>query len=382
VSTPLHVFGAFGPGGALVAGLAIGMLFGWFLERGGLGNARKLAGQFYLRDLTVFKVMFTALLTALLGVFWLTRVGVLEPRLLDVPVTYSIPMAVGGVVFGVGFVVGGLCPGTSCVAASSGRIDGMLVVAGMLGGVLAFMELHPWVETFHNSTGRGVDTLPSLVGVSPGGVVLVITVAALVGFAVAERIDGPSPAGWVRRPLAVTALVLAVGAASPFGSGVQWPGRAGSSGGVVEPVELARWIRAGRRDLRVIDVRPAEAFEDFHLPLAENVPFARLARVNLERSGHVVVYGFGEEDGGRARVLLERRGMEEVEVVRGGLRGWLLDVMLARLPAEATPEERAQFAEIRALSRYFGGTPGGPSDAASLDIEAILGRARRASCGW
>ena len=31
----------------LFLALVIGIGFGWFLERGGLGNARKLAGQFY-----------------------------------------------------------------------------------------------------------------------------------------------------------------------------------------------------------------------------------------------------------------------------------------------------------------------------------------------
>ena len=34
--------------------LAIGVAFGVALERAGLGNARKLTGQFYLTDLTVF----------------------------------------------------------------------------------------------------------------------------------------------------------------------------------------------------------------------------------------------------------------------------------------------------------------------------------------
>ena len=63
---------------ALAVAFAIGFAFGWLLERAGLGSARKLVGQFYLTDLTVFKVLFSALVTAMLGAFWLDRVGVLD----------------------------------------------------------------------------------------------------------------------------------------------------------------------------------------------------------------------------------------------------------------------------------------------------------------
>ena len=105
---------------AVWAALPIGFAFGWFLERGGLGNARKLAGQFYLTDLTVFKVMFSAIVTAALGVFWSERIGLLDLSQVAVPPTFIMPQLIGGLVFGVGFITGGLCPGTSCVAAASG----------------------------------------------------------------------------------------------------------------------------------------------------------------------------------------------------------------------------------------------------------------------
>src|SRR5688500_14904367 len=101
-----------------------------------MGSARKLAGQFYLRDLTVFKVMFTAILTAMLGVFWLGWIGVLDLSRVYVPETWIVPQLAGGIVFGIGFVMAGLCPGTSCVSAATGRIDGLMTVAGMFLGIL------------------------------------------------------------------------------------------------------------------------------------------------------------------------------------------------------------------------------------------------------
>ena len=80
VTAPLTETGVLGALGELVVAPLIGFGFGWFLERGGLGHAPKLAGQFYLTDLTVFKVMFSALVTAMLGAFWLDRIGLLDLR--------------------------------------------------------------------------------------------------------------------------------------------------------------------------------------------------------------------------------------------------------------------------------------------------------------
>src|SRR6185503_18302804 len=120
----------------LLIALAIGIAFGFTLERAGLGSAPKLAGQFYLTDFTVFKVLFSAIVTAMLGAFWLGRLGILDLSAVYVPETWLVPQLAGGVVFGAGFVIAGLCPGTSCVAAASGRGDGAAVVGGMFTGVL------------------------------------------------------------------------------------------------------------------------------------------------------------------------------------------------------------------------------------------------------
>jgi uncharacterized membrane protein YedE/YeeE len=170
--------------------LAIGIAFGFALERSGLGSARRLAGQFYGTDLTVFRVLFTAIVTAMLGAFWLARLGILDLARVYVPETYLLPQLAGGLVFGAGFVVAGLCPGTSCVAAATGRGDGMAVVAGMFAGVagtgLAFAPLRP----FYESTARGALTLPQLLHVPYGIVVAAVVAIALAGFRSAAWIEG------------------------------------------------------------------------------------------------------------------------------------------------------------------------------------------------
>jgi len=192
---PFYDYGLIGEGAGLWIALAIGIAFGWCLERSGMGSARKLAGQFYLTDLTVFKVMFSAIVTAMLGVFWLGWLGVVNVSRIYVPETFILPQLVGGIVFGVGFAIGGLCPGTSCVSAATGRVDGLMVVLGMFAGVLVTGVLFSSLEPFYNSTPRGQLTLPTLFHLPYGVVALAVVLVALGGFRVAELLESRSRAG-------------------------------------------------------------------------------------------------------------------------------------------------------------------------------------------
>ena len=189
MTAPFFSFGVFGDRASLIVALIIGFGFGFALERAGLGNARKLAGQFYLTDLTVLKVMFSAIVTAMLGAFWLGKIGVLDLTRVYVPETFLVPQVVGGLVFGVGFALAGLCPGTSCVAAATGRGDGAMVVAGMFGGVLLAGAAFPAYSHFYESTSMGARTLPQQFHLPYGVVVLLVVLCALGAFWLAERIE-------------------------------------------------------------------------------------------------------------------------------------------------------------------------------------------------
>ena len=173
----------------MILAIVIGIAFGWSLERAGLGDANKLAGQFYLSDFTVVKVMFSAILTAMLGLFWLGRLGLVDLAAIYVPETWLWPQIIGGLIFGIGFVISGLCPGTACVAAASGRGDGLAAVLGLFAGVLLTGLAWPWIASFADSTARGAFTLPQLTGLPYGGVVAGITVLGLAAFAGLERLE-------------------------------------------------------------------------------------------------------------------------------------------------------------------------------------------------
>ena len=192
MTAPFFEAGLLSEGASLVVALIIGMAFGWVLERSGMGSAPKLAGQFYLRDMTVFKVMFTAILTAMLGVFWLGWLGVLDISKIYIPETFILPQLAGGIVFGAGFAMAGLCPGTSCVSAATGRIDGFAVIAGMFAGVFGTGLVFPRLQSFYESTPRGSFTLPQLFGTTEGVVVLSIVMFAIAGFKVAEKLEARS----------------------------------------------------------------------------------------------------------------------------------------------------------------------------------------------
>lgn len=186
MNAPYFKFGAFGDETSLVVAFAIGIGFGWFLERAGFGSAKKLVSQFYLNDLAVFKVMFTAIVTAMLGVFYLGWLGVLDLNLLFLSDTNLWPQIAGGLVLGVGFVIGGYCPGTSIVAIATGKIDALFFVAGVLFGVLVIGEAFPLVSGFYESGNFGRLTLPDVFHLPYGVVVFLVVLMALGGFVIAE----------------------------------------------------------------------------------------------------------------------------------------------------------------------------------------------------
>jgi uncharacterized membrane protein YedE/YeeE len=177
---------------ALAIATGLGVAFGAALERAGLGSARKLSGQFRATDFTVLKVMFTAIVVAMLGAFWLDVFGVLDLARVEVPGTWLVPQAVGGAIFGVGMAMAGLCPGTSCVAAATGRGDGLAVVLGMFAGVLVTGLGFAPLRELYEATARGPLTVPAWLGVPPGAVVAAVVAVALAGFTVAERIERKS----------------------------------------------------------------------------------------------------------------------------------------------------------------------------------------------
>jgi len=186
---PFYKYGFFGDEMSLVLAFVLGTGFGFFLERAGFGSARKLAAQFYLYDMSVFKVMFTAIVTAMLGVTYLGWLGWLDLSLVYLVPTHLVPQIVGGLVLGVGFVVGGYCPGTSVASLATGRIDAFVYAFGIGAGTLVYAEVFPWIKGFVNSSEMGQVTLPEVFDLPWGLVVFAVVVIAVAGFSAATLVE-------------------------------------------------------------------------------------------------------------------------------------------------------------------------------------------------
>ena len=177
---PYYGMGYFGEQTSFVIALLIGVSFGFWLERAGFGDSRKLALQFYFEDMTVLKVMFTAIITAMLGLMYLTLFGWIDISMIYINPTFLGAQAVGGIILGIGFAIGGYCPGTAVVGASTGRIDAFVFIAGALFGMFVFGEIFPGIEKLFYWGDMGIIRLPEYFNL-PTGVIGFLSILMAVG---------------------------------------------------------------------------------------------------------------------------------------------------------------------------------------------------------
>jgi len=168
----------------------IGIAFGFTLEMSGFGDSHKLAAQFYFTEMTVIKVMFTAIVTAMVLLFGAVGLGILDFSQVWVNPTYLWSGLLGGLIMGVGFIVGGFCPTTSLASASTGKIDGMFFMLGGFFGAFLFGETEQYFTEWYNYAGYyGRLTLDQVLHLPIGVVVLLIVLMALFMFWGSEQLE-------------------------------------------------------------------------------------------------------------------------------------------------------------------------------------------------
>src|SRR5512147_2324120 len=168
----------------------IGFAFGFTLEMSGFGDSRKLAAQFYFTEMTVLKVMFTAIVTAMVLLFGAVGLGILDFNQVWVNPTYLASGILGGLIMGVGFIIGGFCPTTSLASASTGKIDGMFFMLGGFVGAFIFGETEQYFDNWYNNAGYyGRLTLPEVFNLPTGVVVLIVVIMALFMFWGSEQLE-------------------------------------------------------------------------------------------------------------------------------------------------------------------------------------------------
>jgi uncharacterized protein len=162
----------------MLIGLFAGFVFGFVLQKAHVTKFRVIVGQFLLRDFTVMKTMLTAIVVGGIGVYVLKTMGLAS---LHVKPAQLAAVAGGGLIFGVGMVLLGYCPGTGVAAAAEGRRDAMFGVLGMLAGAAVFAEMFSGLSrTVLTWWDRGTVTLPDVTGI-PAWVFFALALLLLAG---------------------------------------------------------------------------------------------------------------------------------------------------------------------------------------------------------
>lgn len=323
--------------------LIIGFAFGYVLEISGFGNSLKLANQFYFKDLTVLKVMFGAIIVAMVLTFLATGVGLLDYKLVYVNPTYIWPGIIGGLIMGVGFILGGFCPGTSLVSMATFKIDGLFFVLGVFFGIFMFGETVQYFEEFWYSSYLGRVTLPEVLGLPTGWVVLGVVLMALFMFWGAEKLEqrfgGKDPADEPRWRYYAAGL-LVVGAIGTIIIGQPTIAERWSmleeTDGVrlanrevqIHPQELLEKIHDDTLNVIMLDVRDEADFNLFHVLDARNVSMDELAPLSTQLRAEpantvTVVMSNDEARATEAWKALRAESVPSVYILDGGVNNWI-----------------------------------------------------------
>lgn len=172
-----------------IVALVIGIFFGAILEQAGFSTSKKLVGLFYGYDFTVLRVFFTAGVVAMIGLMAMSHYGLIDINLVYINPTFLWSALIGGVIMGLGFVVGGFCPGTSVCAAAIGKIDAMIFIAGAFIGVFIFAEGYPLFEDMYKATNWGNPRLFETMGISQNLFAFIMVAFALTAFVITSIIE-------------------------------------------------------------------------------------------------------------------------------------------------------------------------------------------------
>jgi uncharacterized protein len=171
--------------------IPLGIAFGVLLHRGGVADYNVIVNQFRFRDFTVLKVMFTAILVGGLGVLILKLTGHAEYHIKPANL---LGVVLGAILFGMGMVLYGYCPGTGVAALATGSLHALVGFLGMLVGGILYALSFPWLEAHIQTVAKlGKVRLPDITGWSDGVWFLLLAVVAGIVFWLIET-RGPKAA--------------------------------------------------------------------------------------------------------------------------------------------------------------------------------------------
>jgi len=330
-----------------IVALFVGVAFGFILEQAGFSTSKKLVGLFYGYDFTVLRVFFTAGLVAMMGVIAFDHWGLIDMNLVYINPTFLWSALVGGMIMGLGFVVGGFCPGTSVCAAAIGKIDAMIFIVGSFFGVLIFAEGYPLFENLYKAAPWGNVRIFNSLGMSQSLFAFLLTAGALGAFwittLIENKINGkPNPEFSSKRlyiGLTGVALIFALSAFAMPEKRQALLAEAADAAFVqnyqaesMDCDELAFSLIDKDKNLELIDLRPKKEFDSLMLPNSIHMELENL----FDKSAHNLLtvkhkrylfLGENEIDGKKGAVLARELGYNQVFYLKGGLQTFRKNIL-------------------------------------------------------
>ena len=352
-----------------IIAIFIGMGFGFVLEQAGFSSSKKLVGLFYGYDFTVLRVFFTAGVTAMMGVLLLGHFGLLDLSIIYINPTFLWSAIVGGLIMGLGFVIGGFCPGTSVCAAAIGKIDGMVFVAGTFLGVFIFAEGYPIFENLYMADAWGNVRIFETLGMSQALFAFLLTSIAITAFwattFVEKKVNGKMNPEFSPKKLywALTGLAFIIGLSSfvlPDKKDVLLDATNNeakmnaTSFDWMTADELAFRLLDNDKRIQIFDLRPETEYDTISLPNSVNLKLNNLfaKEINTMLSKRNMISLFVADDELTARkgaYIAEQLGFAGIYILKGGCAGFRHDILQFREtknPVDKVEQDTYRFRKV------------------------------------
>jgi rhodanese-related sulfurtransferase len=335
-----------------IVALFIGIAFGFILEQAGFSTSKKLVGLFYGYDFTVLRVFFTAGVTAMIGVIAFNHWGLLDMNLVYVNPTFLKSAIVGGLIMGLGFVVGGFCPGTSVCAAAIGKIDGMIFVGGSFLGVMIFAEGYPLFENLYLSDAWGNVRVFESLGMSQSLFAFLMMIVAVCAFwvttLVEKRVNGETNP--IFKPvklyygLTAIAVLIAISAFALPDRKENLLNKVNNENftnfiavKVMTSDELAFRIIDDDKNIQIFDLRIKKDFDSLSLPKSNNYTLESLFEkdadklLSLKNKKNIFIAD-DELTAKKGAVIAMKLGYTDIYILQGGLEQFKKDIIYFKMP--------------------------------------------------
>jgi rhodanese-related sulfurtransferase/uncharacterized membrane protein YedE/YeeE len=332
----------------LVLAIFIGIAFGYILEQAGFSSTRKLAGLFYGYDFTVLKVFFTAAVVAAIGIVFFNYFGLLNLDVIFINPTFWPSAIVGGIIMGVGFIIGGFCPGTSVCATFIGKKDAMFFIIGIFAGIFLFTLTYPAVVDFYKAGSMGPVMVYDSLGMSRGLFMFLFIVIALGSFVFAtiwekkiNKVDEHPEKPYFKKyyaglaitfVLAIILIFLPDWKTSITDTAAEYAETKAGEISFVSADELAFKLMHEYSDIEIIDVRSADAYKKDNIPTAVNIPLADMTDKEWydyirKNTKTLIFYSDDNTDAQKAYFIAREYGHQWNAVLDGGFNNFAQSIL-------------------------------------------------------